>query len=87
MIVGRDFLNRAGINLDFQHGFMEWLNQQVAMKATVDGFQTVDEQSFFLDEAAEEEEAFVVKIKDAKYEAIKLEEVAQAQTHLTSMQR
>eukprot|EP00957_Ditylum_brightwellii_P048186 3657539-Ditylum_brightwellii.AAC.1 len=47
----------------------------VAMKATVDGFQTVDEHSFFLDEAAEEEEAFASKIKDAKYEAVTLEEV------------
>eukprot|EP00957_Ditylum_brightwellii_P149748 11404322-Ditylum_brightwellii.AAC.1 len=39
MIVGRDFLQRAGIKLDFEHGSIEWLGQKVAMKATVDGLQ------------------------------------------------
>eukprot|EP00957_Ditylum_brightwellii_P034534 2618693-Ditylum_brightwellii.AAC.1 len=35
----------------------------------------------------EEEEAFVAKKKDAKYEVITSEEVAQAQTHLTPIHR
>eukprot|EP00957_Ditylum_brightwellii_P208894 15359430-Ditylum_brightwellii.AAC.1 len=72
MIVGRDVLQKAGITLDFQHGAMWWLGQNVAMKAMVDGLQllTINKYLQSVDDAAEEEENFAVEIKDAKYEAV-----------------
>eukprot|EP00957_Ditylum_brightwellii_P196846 14997779-Ditylum_brightwellii.AAC.1 len=77
MIVGRDFLQRAGINLNFQHGYMEWLGQKVAMKATVDGLHsaTTDEHNIlFNDEAELDDKIFASEIKEAKYDAVSAEE-------------
>eukprot|EP00957_Ditylum_brightwellii_P006325 479927-Ditylum_brightwellii.AAC.1 len=48
--VDRDFLQHAVITLNFQHGYIEWLGQRIAMKATIGGVSTmmVDEHTFFV---------------------------------------
>eukprot|EP00957_Ditylum_brightwellii_P118479 9036198-Ditylum_brightwellii.AAC.1 len=48
MIIGRDFLQRAGININFQHGYMEWLGIKVVMKATLDEVQSTEENFFLI---------------------------------------
>eukprot|EP00957_Ditylum_brightwellii_P203205 15333638-Ditylum_brightwellii.AAC.1 len=57
MIIGRDFLCKAKINLNFEHGFMEWLETRIAMKATTDWDPAQSVQEYFtsVDDAAEDE--------------------------------
>eukprot|EP00957_Ditylum_brightwellii_P070370 5346213-Ditylum_brightwellii.AAC.1 len=65
---------------------MEWLGQKVAMKATVDGLQSMTVAEHFLFDDETDDECYVSEIKDAKYDAVSAEEVAAQQTHLTSVQ-
>eukprot|EP00957_Ditylum_brightwellii_P123610 9424528-Ditylum_brightwellii.AAC.1 len=79
MIVGQDFLQRAGIRLNFKFGYMEWLEQRVAMKATVNVVhsRTIDEHEFLFDDEEVDQTSYTSEIKDAKYEAILAEEVSE----------
>ena len=43
IILGRDFLHKAGIKIDFSGTYMEWLDQKVPMRE-VQAFTSVPDQ-------------------------------------------
>eukprot|EP00957_Ditylum_brightwellii_P053341 4043334-Ditylum_brightwellii.AAC.2 len=63
-------VSAKGNNLNFEHGFVQWLENKAAMKPTVNGMHsmTIEEYSFLsLDDGVEDEGgAFISEIKEAK---------------------
>ncbi|MHA7927741.1 MAG: retropepsin-like aspartic protease, partial [Marinobacter sp.] len=93
IILGRDFLSSAGIQMDFQTGTMKWLERTIEMKPP--GYWQVpahiamafwDETFEEFDDAEDEKkffEAMSAEIKEAKYEQVTAKQVVDAQDHLT----
>eukprot|EP00957_Ditylum_brightwellii_P155557 11841204-Ditylum_brightwellii.AAC.1 len=95
IIMGRDFLNKAGLILDFQHGAIQWFYQEIAMKPFVqwnNKLITTGKYYCFMNEEADDDEedseysSFVTEIKDTQYDSIPTDEVAQQHLHLTPLQ-
>lgn len=90
VILGRDFLRRIGIKLDFHSNLMQWMDLTVPMKDN--SYWEEPAQMMFAqddDEADLEQrlETMATEILDAKYEKVDPSEVAAKQTHLTAQQR
>ena len=84
MILGRDFLGRTGIGLDFANGTIKWLNETVAMK---DEFHFRHSKSSYLEIIGTDDDDQDGYILDAKYEATSARDIAQQQKHLSVDQR
>ena len=91
LILGRNFLRDCGILLDFEKSQVQWLKHTIPMRphrywsepsCIHDALQTEPPQIW---QASAESHS--VTIADAKYEATNIEEIIQAQTHLTMKQR
>ena len=95
-ILGADFLTKAGINIMYETGTMEWFENVVPMRNT---YEISDKDYLSLTDAIEiqhEENYFgsdwmdcylASPLLDAKYEKINTDDVAEQQTQLTSIQR
>ena len=95
IILGRDFLRKAGIILDFKQNIMKWMETILPMRLDrniedamenyyVASFVDEDDQN----ELDDELEVFVTTpILEAKYEKANILEVTEQQTHLTKQQR
>ena len=84
IIVGRDVLNPAGFILDFKKGIIQWMTMEVRMKENIkDRMYHID---YVSDEEDDDEELFITKILSSKYDEVKTDDVAEAQTHLTEEQ-
>ena len=91
MILGRDFLHKTGIKLDFCSKTVQWLNHSIPMKDWM-VWDDAEAHSFLIDhlnDTASEEtlDNHAVEIMDAKYEKVDPLEVAARQTQLTPTQR
>ena len=84
VILGRDFLTNAGIDIRFADNKITWMNLTVEMK-TVNGKNVVPTGPVNDDNGGQDN--FTATILDAKYDATTPDEVANAQTHLTPKQR
>ena len=86
VILGRDFLTNAGIDIRFQDNKIQWMNLTVEMKTTTGSDETITLSG----QDRLDDDGFVsstTTILDAKYDGATPEEVAQKQTHLTQSQR
>jgi transposase InsO family protein len=86
VILGRDFLTNAGIDIRFQDNKIQWMNLTVEMKTTTGSDETI----ILSGQDRLDDDGFVsstTTILDAKYDGATPEEVAQKQTHLTQSQR
>lgn len=90
VILGQDFLSKAGVKLDFEHGVMCWLDRKIDMK---DRRHWESRANWFvaLDEADEDDDydedfgdAYML---DAKYESTDPKDVVEAQSHLDDEQK
>eukprot|EP00977_Amphora_coffeiformis_P021539 scaffold9447_cov94-Amphora_coffeaeformis.AAC.1 len=91
IILGRDFLKDAGINLHFADESMEWMDHQVSMKplrywneATIQASLAIEPASVH---ALSHDSHAVRAIADSSYEKADLMALVQDQTHLTMEQR
>eukprot|EP00957_Ditylum_brightwellii_P137018 10447613-Ditylum_brightwellii.AAC.1 len=86
------FLQCAGINLNFEFGYAEWMGQHIAMWPTTDSNNsiTIKEHFHLLDDEMKEEyvndDTYISEIKGAKYEEILPKDVADQQTRLAPIQ-
>ena len=95
VILGADFLTKTGINLNYAEGELQWYHVNVPMKDPLaltkdDYLAMIDVHLIEEDDEVHDEwfETYVVApIKDAKYEAVDVDDVVQQQTHLTDEQR
>lgn len=86
LILGRDFLEKVGIKIDFNNTIIQWLGTTVKMKD--ESSRTIVAESDW--ESTLEEpfsDSLANTILDAKYDAWTPEQVGEAQTHLTPSQR
>lgn len=87
VILGRDFLGKAGIKLDHELHEMQWMNNIIPMKERSEvekirsAFVDTLEQDNFVDELVDN------FIMDAKYEEVDTDKLAMEQQHLTHQQR
>jgi hypothetical protein len=85
VILGRDFLLKAGIDLSFKHGTVKWLDKTILMKDRdhwdkhENWFLTLDEEDDELDDA---HQSYATEILDVKYDETSPDEVVKLQTHL-----
>lgn len=92
IILGRDFCRKAGIQIDFKDNIIKWMNKTIIMK-TPNEMQSTTEQYNMLtnnsDDELEEliEENYAISIDDADYRAVDVQDVANAQKHLTKKQQ
>ena len=99
VIFGADFLSKAGIDTKFSTGTVEWMEKSVPMKeprfwesaenvyfALSDGSDEEDDDDDFYDEC-EAYDMYLNTIKDAKYEKVTPEMVAEQQEHLSKDQQ
>mmetsp|Transcript_1730 Transcript_1730/g.3805 ORF Transcript_1730/g.3805 Transcript_1730/m.3805 type:complete len:311 (+) Transcript_1730:1006-1938(+) len=91
VILGRDFLDELGINIDFANHHVKWLDKFVSMK-TKQHWQnhtnwTLAFDRGYLDILDDDDFADDAFILDAKYEATTGTEVAAKQVHLTKAQQ
>eukprot|EP00957_Ditylum_brightwellii_P019351 1459699-Ditylum_brightwellii.AAC.1 len=58
VILGRDFLYRAGLNLNFEKGYIEWMGQRIQMRSTINRLNslTVEEHLALYNDDTDEEE-------------------------------
>jgi hypothetical protein len=95
VILGADFLTKAGINLNYANSELQWYGVSVPMKdplsLTDEDYQAmIDVHLTEVDNEVHDDwfEAYVVApIKDAKFEAVDVDDVVKQQTHLTDEQR
>jgi transposase InsO family protein len=88
VILGRDFLQNAGIDIRFADNKIKWMNLVVDMKGTDEKiFIQADQTDIDHDAQDQEQEIFAATILDAKYDGASPEEVANQQRHLTPAQR
>ncbi|MHA7927802.1 MAG: retropepsin-like aspartic protease, partial [Marinobacter sp.] len=97
VILGRDFLQAAGIKMDFQNGTIHWLEKMIRMKTPGYWSSSAHVQMALMDEVFEEDEdldeserameSLSAEIQEAKYEKVTAKQVADAQNHLTVEQR
>jgi hypothetical protein len=84
VILGRDFLTNAGIDIRFQDNKIQWMNLTVEMKTTTGS----DEKIILSGQDGPDDDVFAITtILDAKYDGATPEEVAEQQKHLTVTQR
>eukprot|EP00957_Ditylum_brightwellii_P101412 7728753-Ditylum_brightwellii.AAC.1 len=90
VILGQDFLCRAGLNLNTENGYIKWMRQHIQMRSTINRLNslTVEEDlALYNDDVDEEEDtSFVPEITEAKRKAVSPDEVAEQQKHLTPVQ-
>jgi len=90
VILGRNFLHKMGMRIDFEHKRMEWMDHLVPMR-DVQSFGTVPDSVFFEswndDGEMEDVDSFITEILDVKYDTVDPNEVAAKQTHLRAVQR
>jgi len=89
VILGRDFLHKAGLQLDFQTKSIKWMEHVVPMK---DSEFLKQPQLFLLDlwddDAFDDEiDSHATEMLDAKHEKVDTTVVAEQQTHLTPQQK
>jgi hypothetical protein len=95
VIMGGDLLQRAGIDLLYSKGIVDWLGNTIEMRdvrnfhpsdldAMMEAYYTQEEEEFFGDDFLD---AFATPILDAKYEQVDVDDVADNQKHLTPTQR
>ena len=84
VILGRDFLTNAGIDICFADNKIQWMNLTIEMKS-MDGEKVI--QVGTTGEVDIPDENFTATILDAKYEGTTPDEVAKQQKHLTPAQR
>ena len=84
IILGRDFLMNAGIDIRFADSKIRWMNLTIDMKNIGDKNVIHTGQ---VDTQGNEQDSFVTMILDAKYDGATPEEVAEQQRHLTPKQR
>jgi hypothetical protein len=95
IIVGTDFLTKAGLVIDFATRTMQWLGVSIPMKPNdywkVNRSYTLslinDGLIDFDDENLDDLACFATEIKEAKYEKVDPIQVAKDQKHLTEAQR
>ena len=93
IILGQDFLHKAGIAIDFEFKFVKWLDKRIDMKSQ--GFLQNDANvSLLLDAIAEDEdlgacyeEIFSTMISDSNYKKHNVDNIANQQLHLTAVER
>jgi hypothetical protein len=83
IILGRDFLSTAGIDLSFEHGYVQWLDKTILMK---DGSHWNEQSNWVMalgedKEENDDVENYAAEILEAKYEKTSPEEVVQLQDH------
>lgn len=83
IILGRDFLKRAGIVMDFEKETVSWFERTIPMKHP-QHWRMMNDAKFF---SAEETFMDQFKIEEAKYEEISPSEVSASQKHLSVHQR
>lgn len=95
MIIGRDFLHKVGMKIDYQDSVVSWFGNQIPLRNPRD-FRDSDyavlAECFMIqteDELFGEDwmESYVTKILDAKYEKMDIDEVIKVQTHLPISQK
>ena len=96
VILGNDFLDKAGINLLFEHNKMTWLGLELPMRtrqqlrredydAMVGTYVDQEEDEFMGEDWLD---AFTTsQILDAKYDKVTIDEVIAEQTHLNDAQK
>ena len=90
MILGNDFLTRAGIDLCFSSQTITWLDHTIPMKG-LDFWNNPLHSMLAVMEEDNEMEAnelnYAAALKEAKYDETSPDEVAKLQTHLTKEQQ
>ena len=95
LILGSDFLAKAGININYETGFMEWFDSILPLRDPK-GLQSQDfdemEDAMFIQQDNELLgevwiASFATKILDARYEHTDIGDVVDKQTHLNDCQR
>ena len=96
IIVGGDFLKKAGINLMYETGMIEWMGISIPMRVP---FETDEEYTSVIDDyliQMEEDdwdfedeylESYLTTILDAKYEKANIDLIISAQRHLDDAQQ
>ena len=95
VILGTDFLSKAGIKLNYETGNMEWYDSILPMRPrsglTSTDFDAMEDQYFIQleDELLGEDwlESFATEILDAKYEFTDVNDVVKNLTHLDAKQK
>ena len=96
VILGNDFFNSVGIDINGSNVTVEWLGNSIPMRAPPtpgeeDDFNAYAESLYVEIEnewlGFDPYKSYVSQILDAKYEKSDIEEIAAAQTHLTQDQR
>ena len=95
IILGSDFLAKAGININYETGFMEWFDSILPLRDPK-GLQSQDfdemEDALFIqqdDELLGEDwlDSFATEILDARYEHTDIRDVVDNQSHLNERQK
>ena len=89
-IIGRDLLGQIGINLIYSTGHVRWGNISVQMVPMGHFSKNKSRRELFRDAKQPEsggQETFLAEIKESKYEAANLVEVAKKQLNLDSNQK
>ena len=84
VILGRDFLKNAGIDIRFADNKIVWMNLSIDMKHTGEKNSIQTSQDNVDDD---DQDIFTTTILDAKYDGATPEQVAEQQKHLTPTQR
>lgn len=90
IILGRDFLSKIGLVLDFDSHKIRWINRETEMKdeVPVGMAQRLEElQDEYDDEDEKDLDAYVNAILESRYEKVSAADVAAAQKHLTPERR
>ena len=95
VILGTDFLSKAGIKLDYESGNMEWYDSILPMRPrsglTSEDFDAMEDQYFIQleDELLGDDwlQCFATEILDAKYDFTDVKDVVKTITHLNPQQR
>lgn len=87
VILGRDFLRNAAIDIRFADNKIKWMNLTVDMKGGEKNIIQTGQINNDDDDQDQEQDNFAATILDAKYDGATPEEVANQQRHLTPAQR
>ena len=92
IIIGADFLTKAGLAIDYQAKEVNWFGDTIPLREpglTTQDYVAILEESKLQYEIQEEEyeDCFARDILDAQYEAMDLDETMKKQTHLTPAQQ
>ena len=94
IILGSDFLNKAGIVIDYREKQVEWFGDTIPLRTpselTADSYLAMMEAAYPEDNVPDEEglkDCLLSDILDAKYKAMDIKQVIAQQTHLTKEQK